>query len=395
MVLSNKVLLGEENMIPQGALAGIKVLDLSRMLPGPYCSMILADHGAEVIAIEDKKFQHDGLFFNDLNRNKSHITLNLKTTEGLEIFFKLAEKADVIMEGFRPGVVARLGVDYQAVRRINERIIYCSISGYGQTGPLSNKVAHDVNYIADAGVLSLVGESGGKPVIPGLQLADIAGGSMNAAVGILMALFAREKTGRGQYIDISLTDGVLGLLSLPYYFSRVEGKKQQVGEMLLSHRYACYNTYKTADGRYLAIGALEKRFWTRLCEHLGLPKYIPLQYDEERRKEVIQVFQKLFATKSLEEWNSQLADLEVCFAKVKNLDEVLQDPHFSERDMVHSYNMASGEKRHGFGIPVKLSDMPGSIRTVPENFGEGTRKVLAQLGYSDEQIDNFYTRGVV
>ncbi len=382
-------------MTQHGALTGIRVLDLSRMLPGPYCSMILADHGAEVIAIEDRKFQADGLFFNDLNRNKSHMSLNLKTPEGLEIFFKLAEKADIILEGFRPGVVQRLGVDYESVRQRNPKIIYCSISGYGQTGPLRNRVGHDVNYISNAGVLDLIGEKGRRPVIPGVQIADIAGGSMNATVGILLALFAREKTGRGQYIDISMTDGVVGLLSLPYYFSNLSGQKQQAADTMLSHRYACYNTYETSDGRFISIGAVENRFWKRLCEHLNRPDYISLQYDEERRDEIILDLRGVFLAKTMGDWDSELAKLEVCFAVVKNLDELLTDPLMLEREMVHSYTGENGEKKHGFGIPVKLSETPGTIRTAPGKFGEQTRKILEEIGYSAKQIDTLWGNGVL
>jgi crotonobetainyl-CoA:carnitine CoA-transferase CaiB-like acyl-CoA transferase len=357
--------------------------------------MILADHGAEVIAIEDRKFQEDGLFFNDLNRNKSHMSLNLKTPEGLEIFFKLAAGADVILEGFRPGVVQRLGVDYEAVRQCNPRIIYCSISGYGQTGPLRNRVGHDVNYISNAGVLGLIGEKGRRPVIPGVQIADIAGGSMNAAVGILLALFAREKTGKGQYIDISMTDGVVGLLSLPYYFSMLNGQKQQAADTLLSHRYGCYNTYETADGRFVAIGAVENRFWKRLCEHLNRPDYISLQYDEKSKEEIIHDLRRIFFTKTMAEWETELAELEVCFAAVKNLEEILTDPLFREREMVHSYTGENGEEKHGFGIPVKLSETPGTIRTLPGKFGAQTRKILEDIGYSAEQIDTFFRAGVL
>jgi crotonobetainyl-CoA:carnitine CoA-transferase CaiB-like acyl-CoA transferase len=382
-------------MTQQGALSGIRVLDFSRMLPGPYCSMILADHGAEVIAIEDRKFQEDGLFFNDLNRNKSHMSLNLKTPEGLEIFFKLAAGADVILEGFRPGVVQRLGVDYEAVRQCNPRIIYCSISGYGQTGPLRNRVGHDVNYISNAGVLGLIGEKGRRPVIPGVQIADIAGGSMNAAVGILLALFAREKTGKGQYIDISMTDGVVGLLSLPYYFSMLSGQKQQAADTLLSHRYGCYNTYETADGRFVAIGAVENRFWKRLCEHVNRPNYISLQYDEKTKEEIIHDLRRIFFTKTMAEWEAELAELEVCFAAVKNLEEILTDPLFREREMVHSYIGENGEEKHGFGIPVKLSETPGTIRTPPGKFGEQTRKILEDIGYSADQINTFFSDGVL
>lgn len=382
-------------MKQHGALSGIRVLDLSRMLPGPYCSMILADHGARVIAIEDKKFQADGLFFSDLNRNKRHMSLNLKSPEGLEIFFRLAEKADVILEGFRPGVVQRLGVDYQAVQRINPRIIYCSISGYGQTGPLRDRAGHDVNYLSTAGVLGLIGEKDRPPAIPGVQIADIAGGGMNATVGILLALFARETTGQGQYIDISMTDGMVGFLSLPYFFAERNGQPPKPADTLLSHRYGCYNTYQTADGRYLALGAVENRFWRGLCEYLQRPEYVPLQYDEERREEIIGFLRQQFLTRTLAAWESALAHLDICCSGVKTMAEVLTDPLFKEREMVHSYTDMNGVERHGFGIPVKMSDTPGSIRTTPGPFGEGTGDVLAEAGYSEEQIAAFVAAGVV
>ena len=382
-------------MQQHGALHGIKVLDLSRMLPGPYCSMILADHGAEVIALEDKKFQEDGLFFSDLNRNKRHMSLNLKNPQGLEIFFRLAEKADVILEGFRPGVVERLGVDYQAVRNKNPRIIYCSISGYGQTGPLRDRAGHDVNYLSTAGVLGLIGEKNRPPAIPGVQIADIAGGGMNAAVGILLALFAREKTGQGQYIDISMTDGMVGFLSLPYFFAQRTGQPPQAADTLLSHRYGCYNTYETADGRYLGLGAVENRFWRGLCEHLHRPEYIPLQYDEGRREEIIGFLRQQFLAKTLAVWEAELAGLDICCSAVKTMQEVLIDPLFQQREMVHSYVDINGEKRYGFGIPVKMSHTPGSIRTPPGLFGAGTKGILAELGYSDDQIEAFITAGVV
>ena len=209
-----------------GALAGIRVLDLSRLLPGPFCSMILADHGAEVIALEDGTRETGEIFFNGVNRNKRHISLNLKTEAGKAIFFKLARRADIILEGFRPGVVKRLGVDYEAVKAINPGIIYCSITGYGQTGPLKDAVGHDVNYLSHAGILDLMGDADRPPSIPGIQLADIAGGAMNAALGILLALAARQRTGEGQYIDISMTDGLAGFLILPRFFRQLTGMAQ-------------------------------------------------------------------------------------------------------------------------------------------------------------------------
>ncbi|MFZ0726135.1 MAG: CaiB/BaiF CoA-transferase family protein, partial [Desulfobacterales bacterium] len=209
--------------VNRGALCGLLVLDLSRLLPGPYCTMILADHGARVIAIEDRRFKDADVFPATVNRNKEHMTLNLKTEEGRGIFYRLAAAADVIVEGFRPGVVQRLGVDYETIRKINPRIVYCALTGYGQTGRLKDRAGHDVNYLAQAGVLDLIGAADRPPSIPGVQMADIAGG-LNAAVGILLALLARGQSGRGQYIDVSLTDAAAGLLSLQLHFLQTTGR---------------------------------------------------------------------------------------------------------------------------------------------------------------------------
>lgn len=382
-------------MLTKGALEGVKVLDLSRMLPGPYCSMILADHGADVVAIEDKRFQTDGLFFNDLNRNKRHMSLNLKAETGRKLFYQMAKEADVILEGFRPGVVERLGVDYKTIKTLNPRIIYCSITGYGQTGPLVNQPGHDVNYLSYAGLLDLIGEHDNPPTIPGVQIADIAGGSMNAAVGILLALYSREKTGVGQYIDISMTDGVIGLLSLPYFFSQLTGKAPQRSKDQLSHRYGCYNTYQTKDGRYLAIGAVELRFWKNLCEQLGLQEYIEFQYDETRKEEIIDTLRQVFKTKNLADWEAQLGSIDACFSPIKTMSEILEEPLFREREMVHTYQESSGTDKHGFGIPVKLSDTPGTIRTTPCLFGADTKEILGELGCSEAEIDNYFAEGIV
>lgn len=213
-----------KTMSDKGALFGIKVIDLSRLLPGPYCSMILADHGAEIIAVEDKRYKNSGHYIPIINRNKQHICLNLKTDEGKEVFFSLVKEADVVLEGFRPGVVNRLGIDYETVRQINPGIIYCSITGYGQTGPFRDRAGHDVNYLAQSGLLDLMGEAGRPPAIPGVQFADMAGGGMNAAIGILMAVIARQRTGKGQYIDISMTDGMVGFLPIALLLRELTGQ---------------------------------------------------------------------------------------------------------------------------------------------------------------------------
>jgi len=378
-----------------GALNGITVIDLSRLLPGPYCSMILADHGARVIAVEDKRFLADGLFFNLINRNKEHMSLNLKTEKGQEIFYRLIEKADVLLEGFRPGVVDRLGVGYESVRKANPNIIYCSITGYGQNGPFRDRVGHDANYLSYAGVLDLIGEKDRPPSIPGVQIADIAGGGMNAAIGILLALFARQNTGQGQYIDISMTDGMVGFLPAALFFRQLTGQEPKRADGLLSHRYACYNTYETADGRYLSIGAVENRFWKQLCDTLEIPEYAPLQYDDQRREEILQYMRKTFKQKTLDEWDAMLGNLDICWGKIQSIREVLEDPLFLQRETVVETEGRDGDKSKTLGVTVKLSETPGSVRTPPVNFGESTAAILEEFGYSQEEIKEFEKEDVI
>ena len=381
-------------MTAPGALAGINVLDLSRLLPGPYCSMILADHGARVIAVEDPRYRPEGLFA-PVYRNKQHATLNLKSAGGREIFTRLARWADVLIVGFRPGVAARLGVDYPAVRGINPRIVYCSITGYGQSGRLRDRAGHDVNYLAQSGVLDLIGPADGPPCIPGVQLADIAGGGMNAAIGILMALIARGRTGEGQHIDISMTDGLVGLLPVALFLHAMGGAAHRRSNSLLSHRYACYNVYETADARYLSIGAMESRFWLRLCAHFGVPEYGPLQYEETRRAEILDFMRARFRSRTLAQWEEALGGLEVCYAAVRDLDEVLAETLFREHGALVDVRGADGGTSTATGATVRLSDTPASVRTPPVAFGASTREVLAEFGFTGGQIAKLAEEGAI
>jgi crotonobetainyl-CoA:carnitine CoA-transferase CaiB-like acyl-CoA transferase len=383
-------------MLSQGALTGVKVLDLSRLLPGPYCSMILADHGARVIAVEDKKqYAADGLFLPTVQRNKEHMSLNLKSDEGKEIFFRLAKDADVLIEGFRPGVAKRLGVDYDSIRQVNADIIYCSISGYGQTGTYKDRVGHDINYLGYAGLLDLIGEPDRPPSIPGIQFADIAGGGMNGAIGILLALFAREKTGQGQHIDISMTDSMVALLPVVQFWKTLSGEVPQRGNNMLSHRFACYNTYETYDGRFIAVGALENRFWRALCAHLGMESYAELQYDEGRRLEITGAFRAIFLQKTLAEWEREFGNLDLCVSGIYTVDEVFESPLFRERNMVIEAAREDGKIETNLGVPVKLSDTPGAVRTPQVRFGQSTFKVLKELGYTDVQIRKWVEEDVI
>ncbi len=364
-----------------GALNGILVLDLSRLLPGPYCSMILADHGARVIAIEDKKFEKEALpLLDNINRNKEHITLDLKSDKGKEIFFTMAKKADVILEGFRPGVTRRLGVSYEDVKQINPGIIYCSVTGYGQTGPFRDSAGHDVNFQGYSGILSLMGFKDSGICIPGVQWGDVAG-SLNAAIGILLALYHREKTGKGQYIDISITDSLTAMMPIPVGHYWIHGKPPERGNEMLSHRYAWYNVYQTKDGKFVTLGALEPRFWKVVCEYFGVPEYIPLQHDDKHREEIIGFFRHAFAQKTRDEWLDIFKNKDACLGSVMDVGEAIYGENARSREMCVSVTDRSGKEIPVLGIPVKLSETPGTVRTAPYKFGEDTEKVLKEFGF--------------
>jgi crotonobetainyl-CoA:carnitine CoA-transferase CaiB-like acyl-CoA transferase len=299
------------------------------------------------------------------------------------------------MEGFRPGVTKRLGIDYETVKKVNPQIIYCSITGYGQTGPYRDRVGHDANYLGIAGVLDLIGDHGKPPSIPGVQFADIAGGGMNGALGILLALYAREKTGKGQYIDISMTDAMAAFLPIAMFFRQITGKAPARSDNMLSHRYACYNSYETKDKKFLTICAVEHKFWKSLCELLEVSEYAPLQYDENRRLEIIDFMRNTFKQKTLEEWQSILGELDIAWGPVHNLEEAMQDEHLRHREMFTEFTNEHGNLTSTIGIPVKLSETPGSLRSQPPTFGKNTEEVLAELGYTKEEIQILVEENIV
>lgn len=378
------------------ALEGVKILDLSRLFPGPYCSMILADLGADVLRIEDRRYAGEGAGMPTVMRNKRHMTLNLKHPQGQEIFYRLAREADVVLEGFRPGVPQRLGIDYDGLKRMNEKLIYCSITGYGQDGPYRNMVGHDINYLSFGGVLDLTGEPGRKPVIPPIQVADMAAGGMYAALGVMAALIARQKTGKGQYIDISMLDGIIAMLPFPVGLLWGLGEVPQRGDTMLSGRYPCYNVYETRDGEYVSLGALEARFWVVLCQKLGREDFIAHQYDEgEKRSEIFNFFRQTFKNKTRDQWMEELKDLDVCIGKVLHLDEALRDPQVAQRKMVTEFIDVKKGKMRLLSSPIRLSETPAEIRRAPADFGEHTEEVLKDLGFSEEEIEEMKREGVV
>jgi crotonobetainyl-CoA:carnitine CoA-transferase CaiB-like acyl-CoA transferase len=374
---------GYTTEVKMAALDGVKVVDLSRLLPGPFCTALLADHGADVVVVEAPRFRNDPVLGHVpmVMRNKRHMSVDLKTDKGREVFFKLVSTADVLVEGFRPGVAERLGVGQEAVRRANTRIIYCSLTGYGQDGPLATKAGHDLNYMAAAGMLDLIRDKDGTPIMPNFQMADLSG-SLYAALGILLAVVARERTGKGQYVDVSMTDGLLSLLAVPLSFTfdskRFPGRPDNDSP----EWFACYRVYRTRDGEYLSVGPLEPHLWESLCEKLGCPRFTALQYEREKQGEIIAHLEQLFASRDLKDWLELLCDPDDCVAPVTRMRDLPDDPHLVARLMIHQSSLGIPEP----GITPKLSGTPGQFRRPAYVFGEHTREVLAELGYDENQI---------
>ncbi len=376
------------------ALGQLRILDLSRQLPGPFCSMLLADLGADVIVIAAPN-DPMGVGIPLVSRNKRNMTLNLKEPEGKAIFRRLAAEADVVLEGFRPGVAARLGIDYESLCALNPRVIYCSLSGYGQDGPYRDRVGHDINYLGYAGVLDLVGAAGGPPVIPGVQIADIGGGALMAAIGILAAAIARQETGRGQLVDVAMLDGSFAWNVFHVMLHLVTGQVPQRGRTRLTGHHPCYAIYETRDGRHLTIGALEPHFWATLCRHFGREEFIETQYAEgAKREEMFAFFRDAFRQKTLAQWLAELGDKDVCIGPVNTLAEALVDPQVRHRQMAVEVDTPSG-RQTALGTPIKLSDTPATVRTPPPGFGEHTDRILAELGYGADAIADLRARGVI
>jgi len=377
------------------------MLDLSRLLPGPYCSLLLADLGMEVLKVEDLEMgdymrkmgpirEQDSAYFLAVNRNKKSMTLNLKVKEGKEIFFRLIDTYDTILESFRPGVMDRLGIGYEALKKRNPRTILCSLSGYGQDGPYREKSGHDINYIGLGGVLDLIGEKDRAPVIPGVQIADLGAGGMMSTIAILAAIIHREKTGKGQSLDISMLDGVISWLSMHAGKYFVDGKLPERGEMLLTGRYACYHVYETKDERYMSLGALEPKFWGNFCETVGRKDLIYKQYAEgDERDRLIKEVEQILRTKTQKEWVDIFQNADACCEPILNLEEVFHHPQVLYRQMVKEIAHPVEGKVQAVGNPIKSSQYPFEVQTPPPGYGEHTIEVLKSIGYSEKDIQHF------
>jgi crotonobetainyl-CoA:carnitine CoA-transferase CaiB-like acyl-CoA transferase len=390
------------------ALEGIKIIDLTRLGPGPYCTMLLADMGADVIKIEagggraaqtieamDAEVEERRRAYNAEGRNKRSIVLNLKMDEARQVFYKLVKDADVVVEEFRPGVLKRLGADYDTISEINSRIILCSITGYGQDGPYAQLPGHDINYLSTAGAQSMIGPRGGPPVMTFNLIGDYSGGGMQAALGITMALIARERTGRGQHVDSSMTDGIVSLMhgEAAGYFDT--GRVPTRGDLLIIGGAPFYGVYETKDGKYVSIAALEPWFYANLCELLGREDLLLYEWDTTKWDELSAEFREIFRTKTRDEWVELLRQKDVCVAPVYAVDEVFEDPQVVHRKMVVEIEHPTLGKVKQVGIGIKLSETPGAVRSIAPSPGQHTDEIMMNLGYTEEGIAELRGSGAI
>lgn len=380
-------------------LEGVRVLDLSRLLPGPYCSMLLADYGAEVLKVEDPGIgdylratppmqEGESVYFGGINRNKQSLTLNLKDPEGVAIFRRLAEAADVVLESFRPGVAERLGIGYEALKAQNPGLVYCSLTGYGQTGPMRDRSGHDLNYVALAGQLDQessfaeIFDGEAPPTrMPSLQVADMAG-AMYAAFSIVAALLGRERSGQGTYLDVAMLDAALSLQPLQVAEALALGSRRPVG--VLSGMSPRYHVYWTQDGHAMALGALEDKFWEAFCEAACHPEW--RQMDGGKRSYGLHTeLAAFFRERTREEWVEWARDKDVCLEPVSSIPEALEQPQVKARGLVKEGAMRS---------PVPIPGENVGQRTPAPRLGEHTDAVLRELGLSGEEIRALHERGV-
>ena len=393
-----------------GALSGVKVLDLSRLLPGGFCSLMLADFGAEVLKVEDTGMgdyvrwaipRYEGAeesagaaYFLALNRGKKSIRINLKSDGGREVLLKLVREYDVVLESFRPGVLDRLGVGYDRLRQENPKLVYCAITGYGQDGPYRDRSGHDMNYLGLIGLLGLTGDADGPPVQAAGQIADLGGGALMAAFGILAALRERDSSGEGQLVDISMADGALSWLAMVAARYFADRAAPQRGDLELAGSLICYRPYACADG-YVTLGALEPKFWQAWCRGVDREDLIPRQFERPGSDAHAEV-ERVFMERTRAEWQEFATHHDCCLEPVLGLDEALDSDLVRERGMVAELEQPGvDEPVKVVGSPVKLSRTPARTDVPGPVLGQHTHDVLSGLGYSDDDIAALADAGAV
>jgi crotonobetainyl-CoA:carnitine CoA-transferase CaiB-like acyl-CoA transferase len=384
-------------------LSDIKVLDLTRLLPGGFCSLLLADLGAEVVKVEDTGMgdyvrwappyygtdEQNALgtrssLYLSLNRGKRSIRLDLKTDAGKAALLRLVESHDVVLDGFRPGVLDRLGVGYERLRSVNPAIVFCAITGYGQDGPNAQRAGHDMNYLGLIGLLGLTGAADGPPVQAGGQIADLGGGALMGAVGVLAALHERRRSGEGQMVDISMADGALSWLAMVagrYFCDEVVPRR---GGQVLAGGVICYLPYEAADG-WVSCGALEPKFWASLCGGVGRPDLVESQFEAPGGKGWREIA-AIFRSRTRAEWKAFNDQHDCCVEPVLDLDEALDSELVRAREMVVEVEQPELGTVRQLGLPVKLGRTPGDPTRPAPALGEHTEAILAEAGYSPEQI---------
>jgi alpha-methylacyl-CoA racemase len=385
-----------------GPLSGVRVLDLTRLLPGPVATLHLADLGADVIKIEDHaagdyaRIMGEGadgvsVFFRSVNRNKRGLRLDLKQAQGREVLLRLARAADIVVESFRPGVSDKLGIGYEALRAVNPKIVYCAITGYGQTGPLAMAAGHDLNYIGFAGVLDQIGIDGGQPAIPNLQIGDLLGGAMTAVMGILAALFDAQRTGQGRLVDVAMSEAVLAHNLFPLFALQTAGAVPARGGDILSGGDAGYGVYATADGRYMAVAPLERKFWQVFCEALGRPDW-QAQHGARGaaaaalRRELVE----LFASRSQAYWRDFFANVDCCVTPVLDVAEAIEHPQFRARGMT-----VQADGLTQYAPPVKLSGWVFAVDRAAPSPGEHSEEILRESGFGEDEIAALQAASVI
>lgn len=389
-----------------GPLEGLRVLDLTRLQPGNYATMVMGDLGADVIKVEEPG-RGDYIRWTPpmagsmsamhlvVNRNKRSITLNLKKPGASGLLLRLAEKSDVLIESFRPGVMDRLGVGYQRLAQANPRLVYAAITGFGQDGPYRDRVGHDINYVGLAGILEKTGSPEGPPVLPSVQIADLSG-AMMAVIGVLAAVYRRNATGRGDFVDVSMMDVSLSWLALhlaPWFAGQPEMGR---GAGYLNGGFPFYRVYECADGKYLSVGAIEPQFWSALCRATGHEELIDEQMaPPERRAEIHRMFEETFRSKPRDEWVEALAPLEVCVAPVNDFEEMSRDPQVGAREMLVEQEVPELGAWRTLGPAVRLQDNPGSVARPAPALGEHNAEVYSEIGVDAAGLEKLAAGGVV
>lgn len=380
---------------------GITVIDLSRYLPGRFSTLMLADLGAEVITVEPPRIssaklrpigRDTGARYLALNRNKKSIALDLNSEDGKNIFYKLVKRADVIIESSRPGVAERLRIDYPIIKKINPKIVYASISSFGQNGPYRNLSSHDLNILGLTGLLNLKESS---PIPTGILLSDTITG-LTSTIGILSALIETQRTCKGQYVDLSMLDAMISCLNVKAMRYLLDSTHTLEDDDFTSFTYPFYNAYKTKDERYITVAAVESHFWERLCILMGRQDFIARQFDKgAEREEIFESFRKSFATKARNEWIKELREADIPCGPVNSIEEALQDPQVIYRGMVTEAAHPLLGRIKQLGIPIKFSETPCESPSSAPLYGQHTNEILGGLGYSKESIDGFRKNGVI